>query len=418
MSEESFADLARSLSAPAITAPTRTRVTHPKGWEPGVKFDPETSIPTEITTPPVDRIAVGDWRSVLTTMQIDLPAGYELRLAEAKYDPAAWHRDVPFVDDERKPGQRTKAPAVTRPVWRYRFLVVATSTAPKVDAVDILNRLHRTPKPRQQFAGDSAFVVNLNDWQLFKDDVGETVERLDRYFDLALERAKDLGRRNLGELVVLGGGDIVEGCTIYPNQAFQIRGDRRDQMNHATTLIESFLDRMAPAFPRVRVLAVGGNHGEHRVDGKRINRHDNDDCKVFEDTARAFARDPKMSHVSFMVAQDQPALTVDILGHITALTHGHVYGKAKGGEPSLKAYEWYKNMAAAHHPVGDAVVLVGNHFHHDIVKNWGTLLFVQTPAADGGSPEFADYSGTDCPPGMSTWVVSTESRFRDYEVLR
>ena len=281
--------------------------------------------------------------------------------------------------------------------------------------------MKRTPKPRTKFTGESAFVASLNDWQFGKDAGGgtaATLERLDGFFDMAVDRAKDLGKRNLGELVVLGGGDMVEGCAIYPNQERQIDLDRRAQATHATTAIVDFLDRMAPMFDRVRVLVVGGNHGEYRVNGKRINRHDNDDCKVFEDAARELSRDPKLQHVSFTIANEQPALTIDIQGHIVAMTHGNVYGKGKGQTPDMKAYEWYKNMAAAHHPVGDATLLVGNHFHHDLLKNWGNLLFVQTPAADGGSPEFGDYSGTDCPAGMSTWVMNAKSRFRDYEVLR
>lgn len=410
--------LAEKMQAAPIVQPERARQSHPKGWEPGVKFDPD-QIPSEITTPPMQEFN-GDIKSVLATMQISLPDGYGLRLAEAKYDPVAWTRDEQFVHHPGT-GKQTKAPALTKPVWRYRFRVVRVSASSTLDAASVLNRLKRTPKPRTKFTGDQSFITNLNDWQAGKDAGGGTealLERLDRYFDLTVERAKDLGKANLGELVVLGGGDMVEGCVIFPNQSYQIDLDRRAQANHATTAIVDFLDRLAPMFDRVRVLAVGGNHGEHRIEGKRVNRHDNDDCKVFEDAARELSRDPKLQHVSFTIAQDQPALTIDIQGHITALTHGHVYGKGKGGEPTLKAYEWYKNMAAAHHPVGDATLLVGNHFHHDLVKNFGNLLFVQNPAADGGSPEFADYTGTDCPPGLATWVMSAAQKFTQYEVLR
>jgi len=396
------------LSIPEPAQPSRFRPAHPKGWEPGVKYDPTSGVPTELTSPPLPKIDGDDWSSVLDSMGFPLPDGYSLRLISAAYDPYAWTRAEVGKD------------ATTAPAWRYKFAVVESAGVP-VDAVAVLNMLKRSPKPRLKFDGEASYITNLNDWQLGKDAGGgieSTLERLDMYFDMVLARAKDLGRHHLGELVVLGGGDMVEGCAIYPNQSFQIEGDRRSQTNAATTLIVDYLDRLAPHFGRVRVLAVGGNHGEHRVNGKRVNRHDNDDCKVFEDAARELSRDTALGHVTFAVAQQQPALTIDVQGHVLALTHGHVYGKGSGGEPTLKAYNWYKNMAAAHHPVGDATVLVGNHFHHDLVKNWGTLLFVQNPAADGGSPEFADYSGTDCAPGLSTWVMNSNSRFRDYEVIR
>jgi len=401
--------LADRLAQPVIDQPFRNRHRAPQGWEPGIRFDPDTQLPTEIVSPAVPRVDDDAWASVLESMDYALPDGYELRLVAASYDPYAWTRDAA---DQKY--------ATTKPAWRYRFAVVP-STSVEHPALEILNRLKRTPKPRTKWTGESAFVVNLNDWQTGKDAGGGTdalVERLDGYFDMVAERARDLGKRNLGELVILGGGDMVEGCFIYPHQAFQVDRDRRQQANTTTTLIVDFLDRLAPGFDRVRVLAVPGNHGEHRESGKRINRGDNDDLKVFEDAAREISRDAKLGHVSFTIANDEPALTMDVQGHIVALTHGSVYGKGTGSSPDVKAYNWFMRQAAGHRPVGDATLLVGNHFHHDIVKNWGSLLFVQNPAADGGSPEFADYSGTDAAPGMSTWVMNERTKFRDYEVIR
>lgn len=389
---------------------------HPKGWEPGITFDPDTGIPDELTTPVVQKIVGDDYQAILDSMQVELPEGYELRLTAASYDPVAWTREVAHDADGKK------TPAVTRPAWRYRFHVVPTEKRIELDALALLGRLKRTPRLKTKFTGDAAFVTSVNDWQVGKvaNNLGtpDLLERLDRYFTGVTDRAKDLGKRNIGELVILAGGDLVEGCFVYPNQSHQIDRNRRQQMNTATEVFVDYLDRVTGMFDRVRVVAVPGNHGEHRANGKRLDRHDNDDVKVIEDAARTVSRDSRMSHVSFLIADEEPALTVNVQGHVVAVTHGHVYGKAKGATPDQKAYEWYKNMAAGHHPVGDATLLVGNHFHHDIVKNHGNLLFVQTPAADNGSPEFADYSGTDCPPGMTTWVMTEQQKFRDYEVIR
>jgi hypothetical protein len=402
--------LAERLTTPPIIQPTRERSAHPKGWEPGIRFDAD-QVPVEITTPAIPQVADGDWAAALASMNFDLPEGYELRLTNASFDPFAWTRDSP---DQKQ--------AVTKAAWRYKFAVVVTADQiTAVNAATILSDLKRTPKPRTQFTGESAFVVNFNDTQTGKDaGTGSEglYERLDNYFDLAVDRAKELGKRNLGEMVLLLGGDLVEGCDIFQNQEFQIDLDRRSQIRNTTVILLDLLDRLAPHFPKVRVLAVGGNHGEHRRKGKRVNRHDNDDQLVAEGAAMAAARDPKLSHVAFTIADEQPSLTMDIQGHVLALTHGNVYAKGQGNTPDLKAYNYFKNMAAARHPVGDATIMVGNHYHHDLVKNWGNLLFVQNPAMDGGSPEFAEYSGTDCPPGMTTWVMNAESKFRDYQVLR
>src|SRR5690606_10310831 len=107
----------------AVTPPHQSwsrKAAHPKGWEPGVTFDPDTHVPTELITPVVPKITGDDYQGVLDSMGIDLPEGYELRLVAASYDPAAWHRDEAYGADGKK------TPAVTRPSWRYRFQVVKT----------------------------------------------------------------------------------------------------------------------------------------------------------------------------------------------------------------------------------------------------------------------------------------------------
>ena len=398
----------RGLNAKEPIQPVRQRASHPKGWEPGVKFDSQNR--QFVTTAPMPKLD-GDeaYQSVVESIIGSLPDGYQIRLVEARYDEAAWVRE----DPEQKY-------ATTKPVWRYKFAVEPVPSGEPIDGIEILNALKRTKPRKLKPSGDGTLLLNLNDTQIGKDAGGgteSTLARLDYFFNLAAERVKEV-ERQVGDLVILIGGDLVEGCNIYPNQSFQIDLDRRAQIRTMTGVLLDMLDRFAPEFTKVRVLAVGGNHGEHRQNGKRVNRHDNDDQLVAESAAIAAERDDKLSHVAFSIAYEQPALTMDIQGHILALTHGSVYGKASSGAPATKAYNWFKNMAAARHPVGDADILVGNHYHHEIITNFGNLLFVQNPAKDGGSPEFADYSGTDCAAGMATWVMNKQSRLTGYEVLR
>lgn len=401
-------NLLAALKPKTIEQPARSRVIHPKGWEPGVKYD--SAGQQTVTTAPLPELKhEPDWRQALADMGITIPPGYRVRIAEMRYDEAAWTRD----DPEQKL-------AVTKPVWRYRFKVEPDDGKPHIDGIEVLNSLTRVKRRYPKATGEGTLVLNLNDTQIGKNAGGgteATIERLDKYFTLAEQRAKEL-RNTTGDLVILLGGDLVEGCNVYPNQSYEIDLDRRAQIRTMTGIVLNMLDRLAPEYKTVRVLAVGGNHGEHRQNGKRVNRHDNDDQLVAEAAATAAERDARLAHVAFTVATEQPALTMDIQGHITALTHGNVYGKMSGASPAQKAYNWYKNMAAAHNPVGDATLLVGNHFHHEVVTNYGTLLFIQNPAMDGGSPTFADYSGTDCPPGMATWVMTRQERFTGYEVLR
>ena len=405
--------LSERLQVVPPTLAAKTRITHPKGWEPGVRFDSSDAqfVTTDAT---VALEGENEWRQAIEDMGIEIPDGYRVRIAEMRFDPAAWTRDT--VD---------QAKAVTKPVWRYRFVIEPHNEVTALDGIQILNALKRSPKPKAvKSSGNGAFIVNLNDTQIGKvaregQGTDATLERLDRYFSLAVERARDT-RKLTDELVLLLGGDLVEGCFIYGNQSFvgNLDRDRRQQLRLTTGIILDLLDRLAPEFNKVRVLSVPGNHGEHRIGGKRVNRTDNDDLVVTEAAAVAAERDSRLSHVAFNIAYDEPALTADVKGHILALTHGSIYGKSTGGSPALKAYNWYKNQAAGKTPYGDADLLSTYHYHHEAFVNWGAMSWVQSPAMDGGSPEFADYSGTDCAPGMNTWLMTPNNKFTAQEILR
>lgn len=400
-------DLSKKLEIIPPVLVSRKRGSHPKGWEPGILFD-ENDV-RFITTDVLPMLeGEPDFTKAIQDMGMEVPEGYRVRIAEMKYDPVAWTRETP----EQKY-------ATTKAVWRYRFVIEPDMTQASVDGIAILNALKRQPKATK-LTGDKTLILNLNDTQAGKSEGGGTdalIERMDHFFTLAEERIND-DKKSLGDLVILLGGDLIEGCNIFPNQSWQIDRDMRDQIRTMTGITLHMLDRLATKFPTTRVIAVGGNHGENRQNGKRVNRHDNFDQLVAESTALAAGRDTALQHVGFNIAYDEPALTGDIRGHIYAVTHGSIYGKGQGAGPDQKAYNWYKNMAAAHNPIGDAVVLVGNHYHHEVIRNFGTLLFVQNPAMDGGSAYFSEYSGMEAAAGMASWVVSEDSRFTGYEVLR
>jgi len=292
-----------------------------------------------------------------------------------------------------------------------------------VDAVRLLKDLREgRQRSKAIHTGETTLVVSWNDWQTGKAAGGGTAalaERLDGAYDGVTQRARELRKigRDLGHLVIIGGGDMVEGCSIFPNQAYEIDGDRRTQVRNTTAFILEGIDRLAPQFTKVTLLVVGGNHGENRINGKRTTRGDNDDCAVFEHAALAVARDKRLSHVDFVIAEDEPAKTLDVHGHILATTHGHAFGRNVSGGPEPKALRWYSGQAAGHQPAGDAHVLVSHHFHHHASRDWGACQWVQTPAMDGGSPFFTDYSGQSAKPGMLTFVMTPEHRYVDAQVL-
>lgn len=295
----------------------------------------------------------------------------------------------------------------------------------EIDATEILAKLRaKTTWEGTRAEGDGVFVVSLNDTQLGKAEGGgtpATLERVSRYLKMALARIAELRQlgRELGTLVIIGGGDIVEGCTIYPNQSYNIDLDRRGQINAAVAMILETIDTLAPNFSRVVVLAARGNHGENRINGNRTTLYDNDDTLVFEMAKQATDRDPALSHVEYVIAESEAGVYVDVAGWRLATTHGDVYGKGvPGATQDKKAQAWYKNQAMARNPIGQADVFITHHFHHDKMSDWGACLWRQTPALDGGSAWFEQTTGEYSLPGMLTFVMTPGSRYSDEAVLR
>ena len=315
-------------------------------------------------------------------------------------------------------------------LWKhsYAFGVLKKSATVKdeVDPVALIKELGIKSKPKGVNTAkglDSTFVLDWADWQVMKAEGGGIkgfVDRFDSAMEAALQRIVDLrstGRR-IDELVIIGGGDMIEGCVIYPNQSYEIVGHRRDQIRLTVATILKRIYTLAPLFEKVRVVAVPGNHGENRIGGSRTTIGDNDDLLVFEMAEVGIKNDPNMKHVKFEIAEKEVSLTTNIRGWVYGITHGDVYGKGGGTGVRNKVFGWFKTMAANRHAVGSADVLVTHHFHHDALEDWGATLWVQNPTMDGGSHYFVEATGHKPKHGMNSWVVTKADRFQDKQVLR
>lgn len=315
-------------------------------------------------------------------------------------------------------------------LWKhsYSFGVARKKTTnnENIDAIGLIKELGIQSVPQKPFAGTgtkSTWVLDWADWQVHKAEGGGAqgfIERFDSAMQSALLRVAELRSigRNLEELVIIGGGDIVEGCVIYPQQSFHIDGHRRDQVKLAVATILKGLYTLAPHFKTVRVMAVPGNHGEHRINGNRTAIGDNDDLLVFEMAQVGIQNDPNMKHVSFEIAENEISMTTDILGWKYGATHGDVYGRSGGSGIRNKVFNWVRTMAANRHPVGLVDVLVTHHYHHDALEDWGSMLWVQNPTMDGGSHYYKEATGHYAKWGMNSWVVTQSERFQDKQILR
>lgn len=388
------------LAAAAASAPDARR---PRQYEPNVAYvaGEMASVSISLKEVPADE---EKWRAeILRVTQLTVPEDRKVELAGVRYwgDPGA-------------------------PNVYVRFNIVDRGgIGETVDAVKILKELRGRRKKKggtlAPNGNDGVFVLSWNDWQVGKAEGGgiaATAERLEKAFQSAKSRILELNHigRAIDRLVIIGGGDMIEGCSIFPNQPFELDGDRRTQIRATVAFILAGLDSLAPLVGKVDVLVVGGNHGENRIGGKRTNRHDNDDAAVFEHAALAVARDESLSHVEFFIAQDEPAKTLQVGRWILGTTHGQVFGRGAGGI-GAKAHRWFSGQSTGRFPVGDADVLVTHHYHHLELIDWGATQWVQTPAMDGGSPHFTDGTGFWSEPGMLSFTMDNDHRFRDLAIL-
>lgn len=308
--------------------------------------------------------------------------------------------------------------------------IQAELTEELVDPLELLAKAReQSTKFEQHTIGRTScasFVISFNDWQFGKKTLqGSTADTI-RIVTASIEAAK-LRIRNLNmmgyefdELIVIFGGDIIEGCANTPQGAFGIEMGQRQQIEGAVALGLTAIDELAPAFPKVQVLAVRGNHGENRINnGRATTPEDNNDTLIAAMIRSATERDPALQHVEYVIADDHAGVwTTTATGWKLGTTHGDVYGKGvSGATTERKVNTWYKNMAAGRDPLGQVDVMITHHYHHSQSADYGTWEWHQTPAQDGALSEyFRQVSGNFSKPGVLTFVMG-EERYMEEKVV-
>lgn len=285
-------------------------------------------------------------------------------------------------------------------LYYYKFSVVAGESPEAVqEHVDDLVKRIRRRKPVARTSGTEkdAWGLVCSDWQIGKAESGigtaQTVDRVVEMFDLAALEVKNL--RRVGHAIphgaMLGLGDILEGCHgNYPGQPFMVDRTRRDQGKITRELLTYGIETLSPLFDRFTLACVGGNHGEHRNDGKVVtDDSDNDDVAVFEAVKEAFDRGGQ--EFEWLIPYDELSMMVRLGGVDVGIAHGHKFGK--GSTPQQKAYEWFKGQDFGFGPVRGAQILLTAHFHHFLAHQAGQRWLYQAPAMDPGSKWHTDRTG-------------------------
>lgn len=401
----------------------------PKGWEPGVRFDPDglgMTVTTTAQTVNVQRDETA-WHGLVEQLGLEVPAGFVVRLVEAKYDPAAWHRDTEFIDNEADPGKRTKAPAVTRPVWRYRFAVEHSSRQVHVEdvAAIIADTMRRRRKPRPPAPTDQPRALNLvyADPQAGKvallGGTRELATRVADCFDLLTDHLGDL--RRVGRMPTTAawwdGGDCIENFNNVRAQertndlqlTQQVRAHRRFTFHG--------LDYLAARFAAVNAYTAGSNHAQVRVGNDPAGPPSDDwGIDVLSSIQDGYARNPDaFGHVRFGYPNEWRDSLCDVSGGLPiGLVHGHQFK----GASDAAVKKWWAEQTFGDQPTATARILISGHFHHFAAREMGDgRLWVQAPTLDNGSDWFTRVAGEVSVPGLLVFS-STPDGWDDLRILR
>ncbi len=398
------------LADPGTTAPQVTGA--PSGWEPGVRYEPDGS--RTITLPPSPALAdEASWAAAITALGVDIPAGYRVRLVEAKFDPHAWTRDEPYSLHPQT-SVKHKSPAVTRPVWRYRFVVEVAPA--RIDVDELLRAIK--PRKRQNSNENgtvlpATYVYAFGDTQWGKvdgDGPDGTVARWYESLDRAVTRYKALRKRGIcGPVTLLVAGDCIEGTQ---SQGGRLVGRLALTLTEQLRLYRRTLaDAVAEfaALDRVHVAVVPGNHDEAlRVGDKMASRYD--DSWAIEGASQVA---DVMAAKGYDVAWTFPGkdgmhLTVDAGGTRIGLFHGH---QTRG-----KTQAWLSAKAMDRDAIGTCDVAVSGHYHHLRIEQMGKTTHMQVGSLDGGSTWFEHRGGLSAPPAALTFLTA-DGRWSGLEVV-
>ncbi len=200
---------------------------------------------------------------------------------------------------------------------------------------------HLPRKDKRKVKEQETCVVHISDTQ-----IGKKTPTYD--FTIAEKRMKQLAktvekivaaRRTSAKIercVILVGGDIVEGETIFSHQPWTVDGDLWEQaIKKAPTIISNFIIEMSAYFREVHVAAVPGNHGRSAPKNSSASPRTNFDMIATIITRLIVSNSLKDDRVTWDVDHDSFYRVVDVEGHNLLLVHGDQIsgGGGIGGYP-------------------------------------------------------------------------------------
>lgn len=389
--------LAVGLQGPNVDV-KRRKTKHPEGWAPGITVSERGGF---IVSEPREAVPE-DWTSLLCEL---LPPGMD----PADFDVEGDTVEVRAWDSGDGEGGTKRLYYFKARIRRHK-----AATGDNLDDLIAAAKAARV-KPVKQHDVERAYWLQVTDLQAGQADGSGVEGMVARALELAELAAADLeALKRMGKpatrIFVPMTGDLVEGVSgWYEMQQFSVQLDRRDQVKLVRRLLTELLLSLASHGLPVHVAVVPGNHGENRINGKAFTSlGDNDDVAAVEAVAEAFAMAGNMEHVSFSFpGKNRLTLTVEVLGWVVGLAHGHQgrYGSGTEG----KILNWFNRMAGNNEPIGNSQILFTGHYHHGRYQQLAAdTVWVQGGALCDASEWFAQTAGLVSDPLVMKGTITAE----------
>lgn len=214
-------------------------------------------------------------------------------------------------------------------------LVQAVYQAARDAARAVPNPRTLTPPKDKRKGKAEVALVHATDWQLGKKTVSFGVSTLSARMEQFTEKIFELtqiqrAHHPVKECVLLFGGDMVEGVSIFPGQVYEIEAHLFDQLFEATRIMETMVRSLAGFFDKVHVVCEFGNHGRLGRKGD-MPAGDNIDRMAYR---IASERTASLKNVTWQMSGDWYQI-VTIGNYKALLVHGDEINSFGGNTPAF-----------------------------------------------------------------------------------
>jgi hypothetical protein len=270
------------------------------------------------------------------------------------------------------------------------------------------------PKPVQ----GKTFVILTADFQVGKSaSRGGTKELVERILSAYARIEAHLKKNKYERVIVLDGGDIVEGIENAASIAQLQSNDLSpmQQVDMAAALMWDLL-KVTSKYAPVSYASVGSNHCQWRVSKQAVGKPGVDDWGiVILQQLRRLAVEVGLDVTFFIPQPHDESLTIDVFGdgfHILGLAHGHQVNRPDSMQ------RWLEKQSFGRQPLAGFTVFCSGHFHHTRVEelgpahNGGSRFWVQGSTMDNGSDWYRLAGGSgDSQTGITAFELERDVPF-------